>query len=91
MAKRCRIRIELRGKIVIFFEEGYTQRQIAARIVCKVLKKNKLLGSVVNKNILGKKRKKYFHEDRLIVRKCKSNQYKTAPEIQTEVREEYVI
>ena len=43
MAKRCRISIELRRKIVIFFEEGYTQRQIAARIVCKVLKKTQVV------------------------------------------------
>ena len=54
MAKRCRISLKLRVKIVILSEEGYTQRQIATRMeqgVCKVLKKNKCLGSVVDKNI----------------------------------------
>ena len=52
--------------------EGHTQRQIVARIgcsqkgVCKVLK-SKLLGSVVDKNIPGRKRKTTYHEDKLIV------------------------
>ena len=84
MAKRCRISLEARGKIV----EGHTQRHNnTARIgcsqqgVCKVLKRT----SVVNKIFLEGKEK---HEDRLIVRKSKSNQFKTIPGIKTEVKEE---
>ena len=46
---------------------------IANKGVCKVLKKNKLLGSVVNKIFLEGKEK--LPQNRLIVRKSKSKQF----------------
>ena len=91
MGPKRRISLEDRGKVLALSEEGYTQREIAARVGCtqssvsEILKKKRLTGSVKDAKIPGRKRKTSEREDRLMVRKSKSNHYKTAPQIKAEM------
>ena len=75
MPPKPKIYIETRGgKIVALLEEGYSSRQIAARLVCirksvsLILQKQRSTGSVVDRQIPGRARKTSRKEDRLIVR-----------------------
>ena len=73
MAKRFRISIELRGKIVIIL---LLELVIANKVCAKF--------QVVRfSNIPGGKRETIYHEDRLIASKSKSNQFKTISGIKT--------
>ena len=73
MPPKPRINIETRGKIVALSEEGYSSRQIAARLGCirksvsLILQKQRSTGSVVDRHP-GRARKTSRKEDRLIVR-----------------------
>ena len=78
--------------MLALFDEGYTQREIAARMGCtesvsvsEILKKNTLTGSVKDAKIPGQKQKISERADRLMVRKSKSNCYKTAQQIKAEM------
>ena len=53
--------------------------------VSEILKKNRLTGSVKDSKIPGQKQKTSKREYRLMVRKSKSNRYKTAPQIKAEM------
>ena len=91
------ISLENRGKLLALSEEGYTQREIAARVGCSggsvsdMLKKQRLTGSVNDAQIPGRRRKTSEREDRIIVRKSKSNRFKTAPEIKVEMQNEHAL
>ena len=79
MGPKRRISLEDRGKVLALSEEGYTQREIAACVGCtqsrvsEILKKKRLAGSVKDANIPGWKQKTSEREDKLMVRKSKSN------------------
>ena len=51
-------------------------------------KKQRLTGSVNDAQIPGRRRKTSEREDRIIVRKSKSNRFETAPEIKVEMQNE---
>ena len=76
-------------------EEGYSQRQIAARVHCSqravsgILEKHKITGSEKDKRIPVRRRKTTSREDSIMVRKSKANRFKTAPQKKAEVRLEY--
>ena len=95
MPPKPRISLETRGKIVVLSEEGYSSRQIAARLgysrksISLILQKQRLTGSVVDRQIPGRSRNTSSKEDRLIVRKSKSDRFKTAPQIRAEVKIQY--
>ena len=95
MGPRPRISLENRGKVVALSEEGYSKREIADRFGCSqrsfrdILKKQRLTESVKDLKIPGRKRKTTKREDRIIVRKSKSNRYKTAPEIKADMQIEH--
>ena len=78
-------------------EEGYTQREIAARVGCSqgsvsdILKKQRLTGSVNDAQIPGRRRKTSEREDQIIVRKSKSNHFKTAQEIKVEMQNKHAV
>ena len=78
-------------------EEGYTQREIAARVGCSqgsvsdILKKQRLTGSVKDAQIPGRRRKTSEREDQIIVRKSKSNHFKTAQEIKVEMQNKHAV
>ena len=97
MNSRPRISLEDRGKIVVLSEEGYSSRQIGARLKCShksvalILKKKKLNGSVSDRPIPGRTRKTTRKEDSIIVRKSKSDRFKTAPQVRAEVKTQYGI
>ena len=91
MGPTRRISLEDRGKVLELSEVGYTQREITTCVggtqssVNEILKKKRLTGSVKDAKIPGLKRKTSEREDRLMVRKRKSNRYKTAPQIKAEM------
>ena len=91
------ISLENRGKLLALSQEGYTQREIAARVGCSegsvsdMLKKQRLTGSVNDAQIPGRRRKTSEREDRIIVRKSKSNRFKTALEIKVEMQNEHAL
>ena len=97
MPPKPRMSLETRGKIVVLSEEGYSSRQIAARLgwsrksVSLILQKQRLTGSVADRQTPGRSRKTSSKEDRLIVRKSKSDRFKTAPQILAEVKVHYGI
>ena len=74
-----RLGLEKCGKVVALSEEGYSQRQIAARVGCsqknvsRILKKLRETGSVQDKKISGRLRVTTRREDSIIVRKSLSN------------------
>ena len=92
MALRPRISLENRGKVLALSEEGYTQREIAIQVgssqknVSDILKKQRDTGTVRDKKIPGRKRKTTAKEDRIMVRKSKSDRFKTASEIRAEMQ-----
>ena len=92
-----RISLESRGKIIALAEEGYSQRVIADRVCCSqksvslILKKKKECGSVDDRKITGRPRATTRRQDRTIVRKSKSNRFKTAPQIRSEMRSQYSV
>ena len=95
MGPKPRISLEDKGKVLALSEEGYTQREIAARAGCtqssvsEILKKKRLTGSVKDAKIPGRKRKTSTREDRVVVRKSKSNRFKMAPQIKAEMQIEH--
>ena len=97
MGPKPRINLENRGKLLALSQEGYTQREIAARVGCSegsvsdILKKQRLTGSVNDAQIPGRRRKTSEREDRIIVRKSKSNHFKTAQEIKVEMQNEHAL
>ena len=59
--------------------------------VSDMLKKQRLTGSVNDAQIPGRRRKTSEREDRIIVRKSKSNRFKTALEIKVEMQNEHAL
>ena len=76
-------------------EEGYTQRVIAAHVGCTqasvsgILKKKMVYGNVKDAKIPGRKRKTSQKEDRIVVRKSKTDRFKTASQIKAEMQTDY--
>ena len=95
MGPKPRIPLEDRGKVVALSEEGYSQREIAARVGCSqrsvsgILKKHEETGSVRDKRIPGRLRKTTSREDSILVRKSKADRFKTAPQLKAEMNLEY--
>ena len=95
MAPKPRISLENCAKALALSEEGYTQREIAIRVGCSqksvsdILKKQQDTGTVRDKKIPGRKRKTTAKEDRIMVRKSKSERFKAAPEIRAEMQIEH--
>ena len=59
------------------------------RSVSNNLKKQRLIGNVIELKIPGQKRKTKKRDDRIMVRKSKSNRSKTAPENKAEMQIEH--
>ena len=95
MGLKPRISLEKRGKIIVLSEEGYSHREIAARVGCshgavgEIIHKHRITGRVEDKPIPGRFRKTTRRQDRLLVRRSLACRFKTAPQIKAEMRIEH--
>ena len=95
MPPKPRISIENRANLILLLKSGHTQREVATMIGCsqksvaEILKKHRLTGSVRDITIPGRPRVTTKRQDSSLVRKCKTDRFKTATQIRAEVLSEY--
>ena len=88
MAKRLHfLSTEDRAWMVILHEEGYSSRQIAAKVGCnqstviRVLQKHKETGNTKDRHRSGRPKKSTKRDDRVLIRISLGNRKLTSPEL----------
>lgn len=82
-----------RVKVVVLHDEGYSSRQIAAKVGCnqstvlRIIKKKEKTGEIKDKQRTGRPRNSTKRQDRVLKRTCMGNRKLTSPQLLREWQE----